>query len=94
MHLSDQAAHDPDRSAQGRMGPQRDLGRPSDGKQEGVRVRIVDVGDDETANVVAPGRSFRWIARFSREPSAGGRRSIKNDSTAIDRRRQGDPARR
>ena len=64
--------------------------RPAAGREQGVRVRVVDVGGDETANValeslvpldrtILAGAESRWEA------------VIRNDSPRAARRGQGDP---
>ena len=52
-------------------------------KQDGVRVRIVDVGEDETANVALEGTRPAGSHDSLGQPPAGGRRSIKNESTRL-----------
>ena len=73
VHVSDPAAHDPDRSAQGRLGAERHRDRRR-WSEEGLRVRIVDVGDEETANVCAPGARPARSHDPRRRTRAAGRR--------------------
>ena len=78
LHVSDPAAHDPDRLAEERLGARR-RGDRRRWSEQGVRVRIVDVGSDETANV-----SLQSLLPLDRTILAGARQPweavIRNDS--------------
>ena len=94
VHLSHAAAHDPDRLAQERAGSAASQAISRRWSEQGVRVRIVDVGSDEAANVVAPGARCRPIARSWPVPRVGLGGVDPQRLAAHAHRRQGDPPRR